>query len=335
MKPRIIFVERKPSDSVSIERVFRQIAKDISADEFDLQFQNVPNGNGISAILKNLLFFRRRSADIYHITGDIHYISLVLPRSRTVLTIHDLIFLKRKAGLRRFVLKKFYLDLPLRKSQYITVVSQAVKDEIIRHTGIQSDRITVIENPLIDGFVSGGPKPFNADRPIILHIGTAENKNLVNLIAAVTGLNCKLRIVGQLDDKIVRSLKMNNVEYENVAGLDENQILEEYRNADIVAFCSTYEGFGLPIIEAQAMRRAVITSDIAPMNAVAGRGAVLIDPHNVSSIKSGLKRLIDDSEYRNKLIEAGAENVKRFDGKALAARYAKLYRQILSKPGKK
>ena len=331
MKPRIIFVERKPSASVSIERVFRQIAADLPPDKFDVEFQTVPYGNGIVAILKNLLFFRKRKADIYHITGDVHYISLVLPGAITVLTIHDLVFLRRRTGIRRYVLKKLFLELPLRRVGQVTVVSQAIKDEVIAETGFSAEKIEVIANPLIHGFEADPQKPFNEECPVILHIGTAENKNLSNLIAAVEDLPCKLKIIGQLDDKVIESLRRHKTNYETAAGLDESQIVEEYRNADIVSFCTTYEGFGLPIIEAQAMRKPVITSDLAPMNAVAGDGALLVDPNDPVSIRRGLDRLITDAEYRTQLIAAGTENIKRFDGKPLAQQYADIYDRILSR----
>jgi glycosyltransferase involved in cell wall biosynthesis len=329
MKGRITFIERKPSDSVSIERVFRQVARDLPGSEFELQFRPVPHGNGIAAILMNLVSFRPNSSDIYHITGDIHYISLRLPGDRTVLTIHDLIFLHRRSGLRRLVLKKLFLDIPLRRCARITAVSQATKDEIIKYSGIDSDRITVIENPINDRIAAGNDHPFNAECPLILHIGTAENKNLENLIAAVRGINCRLRIVGKLDDKILSSLDANGTVFENIHGLDEYKIAEEYQKADIVSFCSTYEGFGLPILEAQATNKPVVTSDLAPMNDVAGKGAALVDPHDTASITQALQRIIDDPVYREELIAAGIENIKRFNGAAIAAKYAGVYRDLL------
>jgi len=330
MKPKIIFVERKPSASVSIERVFRQIAKDLPPDRFDIEFQSVPFGNGIAAIIKNLLFFRKVPGDIYHITGDIHYMSLVLPRKKTILTIHDLVFLRRRTGLRRFVLKKLFLDLPIRRVRKITTVSEQIKREITELSLEDIKKVEVIENPVFKGFNDLPEKSFNELSPIILHIGTAANKNLPNLITALEGLVCNLKIIGQLDDKIVEILKLSRIKYENVAELDDAQIVEEYRNADIVSFCSVYEGFGLPIVEAQAMRKPVITSDLAPMNNVAGEGAVLVDPSDPISIRTGIERVLFEPEYRAKLIESGERNVQRFDGKPLAKRYAAIYEQILS-----
>jgi glycosyltransferase involved in cell wall biosynthesis len=332
MRTRLTYVERRPSkDAVSIERVFRQVVRGLPAEEFEVLFQTTPFGNGIAAIIRNLLFFRPHESDVYHITGDVHYLAMRLPAERTVLTIHDLIFLHRRTGLRRAVLKKLFLDMLVRRTAVLTTVSQATKDEIVKETGIDPSRVTVIENPMLDGFEPGRPKTFNADCPVILHIGTAANKNLVNLVKAVVDIECKLRIVGQLDADIHRRLRQSGIKFENVHGLDQNAIVEEYRNCDMVAFCSTYEGFGLPILEAQMMRKPVVTSNIAPMNVVAGDGAVLVDPNNIESIADGLRRVINDAEYRDQLVAAGTENVERFSGNTASDKYAEIYRRLAEK----
>ncbi len=329
MKHKILFVERKPSEYVSIERVFQQIAKDLPEGRFEIERQSMPYGNGIFGTFLNLLFFRPKPADIYHITGQVHYIALRLPKNKTVLTIHDLVFLHRRSGLRRLVLKWLFLKLPLKKLDFVTTVSRSTKDEILKYNFIDEQKIRVIENPIIEGFEPRDEKPFDENCPVILQIGTAENKNLVNLIHALHGIKCKLRIIGRLDAKISETLSSCAIKYENTSGLDQKDIAEEYRKADIVAFCSTYEGFGLPIIEAHAMHKPIITSDRSPMKEVAGTGACLVDPDDVLSIRSGLQKIINDPEYRTSLIEQGKKNVHRFDGKKVAAQYADLYNDIL------
>lgn len=331
MKKQIIFIERQPTEAVSIERVFAQIAKHLPDELFEIEFQNVLPGYGLFGIIKNLLFFRKRPADIYHITGDVHYIALRLPKNKTVLTIHDLIFLHTRSGIHRYFLKKLFLDFPVHAVNNITAISHATKDEISGFFPEVQSKIRVIGNPLIDDFVVGTEKPFDAQCPVILQIGTTENKNLPNLIEAIREFNCKLRIVGHLDANIIRALDANEIRYENVVAADNDQMVEEYSNADIVSFCSVYEGFGLPIIEAQAMRKPVITSNLPPMNDVAGDGAVLVDPNDPSSIKAALLKLMNDTEYRKKIIDRGTENVKRFNSNEIARQYCDLYLQILAR----
>lgn len=329
MKTKILFIERKLGDFTSIENVFRQIADYLSKDKFEFSFQKLIFGNSLTGVLKNLLFFRKEKADIYHVTGHIHYIALLLPPERTVLTIHDLGFLHTRKGARRFVLKKILLDLPVKKLKYITAVSETTKREIIDYTSCDTEKIRVIENPLRDGFRAAGQKNFDPENPVILQVGTMDNKNIPNLAKALNGINCKLKIVGKLNSELIRVLNENQIVYENIFDLDDEQMKQAYADCDIVAFCSTYEGFGLPILEAQAMQKPVITSDLSPMKEVAGEGAFLADPADVSSIREGILKIIDDENYRKNLIEAGVRNIERFAPSNIAGQYERLYSEMI------
>ncbi len=325
MKKKVVFIERKPTASVSIERVFRQIAMHIG-DEFEVEFQQVPYGYGPLAILQNLLFFRPIKGDVYHVTGDVHYITLRMPRAKTILTIHDLVFLHRREGIKHWLLKKLFLDLPVRRSRVVTAISTATRDEIAAEMP-DCGEIRVIVDPLVDDF-QPSERQFNEEKPRILHIGTAPNKNLENVIKALTGFDCVLRIIGRPSEVAINDLLANGIEFEWDAGLDSDAMTEEYKKADIVLFCSTYEGFGLPIIEAQAMHRPVITSNIAPMNEVAGDGAILVDPHDPASIRAAVERVAEDANLRKMIVEKGIENIKRFAPEPIAAQYAEIYRNI-------
>ena len=108
-------------------------------------------------------------------------------------------------------------------------------------------------------------------------------------------------------------------------------MIEHYKNADIISFISTYEGFGLPILEAQSIGRPVITSNISSMPEVAGDGALFADPYDVASIRKGILNLINNETLREDLILKGLNNILRFQPKLIAEQYAELYRNIARK----
>lgn len=330
MKTKVLFVERKPSHAVSIEKVFRQVAESISKEAFEIGFQQLEYPNDVYGTVKNLFLYKKSKADIYHVTGHVHYICLVLPKNRTILTVHDVGILHIRSGLRRFVLKKLLFDLPLKRLKYITAVSEATKREIVQHIKCSPDKIRVIENPLQKQFYATTKKEFDETFPLILQIGTTANKNLPRLFEALEGISCQLTIVGQIDSETARLLKEKKIVYRNKLNLSNEEIRDEYANADMVTFCSTFEGFGLPIIEAQAMLTPVVTSDISPLREVAGAGAALAEPDNPNCIRNCILRIIKNKEYRKEIVASGTENIKRFRAETIAASYEKLYREVAS-----
>lgn len=330
-KVRIQYIERKFNHYVSVEKVFRQIEKGLDAAAFDVSFQQLPYFNTFFGMLKNLLIFRfNKNADIYHVTGDCHYIAFVLPPRNTVLTIHDLRFLNTRTGLRRWILKKILLDWPLKKLTYITAVSAATKCEILHNSACDPNKIRIIENPLDNFFFTNKRREFDTAMPNILQIGTPPHKNIINLIKAVEGLTCHLTIVGELNSDIKTLLVEKDIRYTNKSELDSDAIKSEYQKADLVVFCSLYEGFGLPIIEAQAMQKPVVTSDISPLKEVAGEGgAVLVNPYDYKSIREGILRVINNPNIRESLRKKGLKNIERFERLNIAAMYETLYNEIM------
>lgn len=327
MKTKILYVERRPGEFVSLEKAFRQIAEALP-ERFETAFQQTPFGTRVQDSIRNLLFFRKGSADIYHVTGHINYIALLFPPKNTVLSIMDLRFLSTRSRLRGYILKKLYLDLPVRRLKYVTAISEQIRREIIANTGCPPEKIRALDLPLLEHLEKPDPRRFNADEPVLLQVGTMANKNIDNLAKALKGMRCRLRIIGRLAEGQRMELESNGVSFHSLQDLSDEEMRREYINADVITFCSTYEGFGLPIIEGQAMGKPVITSDRSPMRETAGFAACLVDPADPASIREGLERTIHDDPFREKLVRDGYKNVERFEPAKVAEQYAALYDQI-------
>ena len=329
---RVVHFQRKPYGShFSIERVFDAVRGsspgDVISEIRTCRFQS----RGILRRLLNIFEAPLHQGDVNHITGDVYYLALLLSKRKTILTILDCVSLQSTTGLNHSRILWFWYRLPVRRVTAVTAISAFTRDEVLRFTGCDPQMVRVIPVPVPNEFVPS-PKVFNAEQPILLQVGTGEhNKNLCRVAEALQGIPCRLDIIGRLTDRQRQALESNSILYTNQWALSDEEVVERYRQCDMVVLASTYEGFGMPIIEANATGRPVVTSNIGPMPEVAGSAACLVDPFDPGSIRNGISRVIGDAEYRNDLVARGFENVKRFQPDVVAAQYANLYREVFAR----
>ncbi len=329
----IIYIFRPKGIEYSIEKVFKPIMNDIRQQNECVVEEShaLVKSNFFNTHWANIRKYASmsRTDSICHITCEVRYCGIFMKSSHTVLTTHDTISLCNPDApwYARWYAYWFQFYLPMRHLKYLTCISEATKNELISYFPWAASKIRVIHNPVDTGF-SFHEKALNSQRPIILHIGTRSNKNLIRVATSLKGMNCHLRIIGQLSDEQRNTLKENEIDYSNAMHLTDNEIVNEYINSDIVSFPSLFEGFGMPIIEAQAVGRPVLTSDREPMRSVAGDAAMLVNPENTDSIREGFMKLMSDDELYKRCVVKGLENVKKYKHEIISQQYLDLYKEI-------
>jgi glycosyltransferase involved in cell wall biosynthesis len=320
---------RAPRGVFSIERVFESVRAALPRDiEVRLEVSRFTS-RGVLRRLLDALRARQRAGEINHVLGDVHYLAWFLPRRGSILTVHDCVSLERTRGARHFLLWLLWYWLPLQRVEHVTAVSEYTRQALAGWVPGTRAPISVIPPPVPPGFGPHPPQP-RGERLRLLQVGTSENKNLGRVIEACHGLPVTLDIIGRIDRACEARLRALGIRYENRSELGDAELVEAYRRCDALIFASTYEGFGLPIIEAQAVGRPVITSRACSMPEASGGAACLVDPFDVADIRRGIRRLIDEPDYASTLVRFGHENAARYAPERVAAAYAELYRRVHS-----
>ena len=329
-----LFRKKRTLGNFSIEASFQEVANAWPQESKPKWIEATHFSEGWLNRLKIIRQARAIKTDILHITGDIHFAALAWPkwrrnRPQVILTIHDIGFVHEHMGWKRWLMKKIWITWPLRCVDELITVSEATKKAVLREAPwFSAERITVIPTVVPQHFHPRLVEPQNP-KPVALHIGLADNKNLRRHAEALQGLNIHLRIIGEPSEADTLLLKQLKIEYSAQSKLTDVEMQHAYATSDFLLFASTLEGFGMPILEAQMVGLPVITSNIDPMREVAGAGALLCNPLETESIRQAVAELIQNESLQKQLIEAGRENHKRYSPALVAVELVALYSNIL------
>lgn len=323
---KIVFINRNKSAGFSIDRVSRPIIDHV-ADKIDLC---VPfAGASLKSILSNLLFvFRHRTKGaIHHVTGDIHYCLLSLIGVKTVLTVHDTVTLDFQAagGVRQKIKKLLWFTLPLRIADKIVCISDSTRESLEKYTNRRD--IAVIHNSLSAG-IESSPRYTVGNQVRVLMIGTKSNKNIERTIEALAPLNPEITIIGRLNDKQKQLIAESGLAFRNLCNISDDVINAEYKRCDIVMFCSLFEGFGMPLLEANKVGRPVVASDIPVLKEVGGDAAVYADPYDINSIRAAFEKVISNEELCRRLVDNGLKNAANHEISEIMEKWDKLYETL-------
>lgn len=323
---KIIYFHRNKDVGYSIDKVTQTVIGQFE----DKEEYYVPGKTAsISDILKNILYVykHRDRKRINHVTGDIHYCMLGLIGCKSVLTIHDTVMVDYNSysAIKRLFLELLWLRIPLALATRVICISSATKNSISRFT--KRKDVVVIHNA-ISNSNSQPLLKVPSDLPNVLIIGITPNKNLERTLKALSGLNCRVTIIGDLPQNIADLIKKLNIDCRTKSHLTDEELNKEYLDCDVVSFVSLFEGFGMPVIEANKMGRPVVCSNIEVLKEVAGDAALFVDPYSVESIKHGFSRLFSEPNLYSELVQKGLENVKRFDPQRQSELLMNVYKSI-------
>jgi glycosyltransferase involved in cell wall biosynthesis len=326
----VTFHQRYPDTGYfSIERLFDSLVPFFSEDIRIKRHVSPFLSQGVARRVANLASSATRSGDVHHIVGDVYYLANVLPPRKLVLTYHDCAALERLSGLKNRILLNYWFLRPFQRAAYVSTVSEATRVQLRRWIGSLADKAVVIPNCVGTEFCFS-PKAWPGETVTVLQVGTAWNKNVVRVAESLVGLPCKLEIVGDLSPSQRERLMQLGIRFKELGRLSDAEVLASYQRCDLLVFASIYEGFGMPILEAQATGRPVITSNRYSMPEAAGGAALLVNPEDTQSIHEAVRSILSDPRLRERLVGDGLKNAARFHPRVIAAQYESLYRKCLA-----
>ncbi|TDD98360.1 glycosyltransferase [Flavobacterium cellulosilyticum] len=310
----------------SIETLFKPFDKQVNIQKIILP----EDLNSIYNFFKLWVFLLKIKQKVIHITGDVHYVAILLFWKKNIITIHDLNHYENLKGLKKIIYGFIWFYLPLKIAHKIVAISPYTKKQLQNHFKIDENKIIIIPNSFLKFETPNFSYPEKNNLYFqILCVGNTENKNIERLIDAVEGIDkIKIRLIGKQPDELLIKFKNKNINFSIACDLTRNELFYEYICSNILYFASTKEGFGLPILEAQSLGVPVITSNTTAMPFVAGDGTVLVDPYSIESIKESILLFVNGKINLEELKEKGYKNIERFSEHIFFESYNKIYETI-------
>lgn len=291
--------------------------------------------------------FNKIKPDLF--IGTDGYLSLA-SKIPSIAVIHDLNFEHYPKDLPFFNSKfyRHYFPLYVKQAKRIAAVSQFTKNDIINTYHVSPDKIDVVYNGVGENFKPIDEETsikvreiFSKGKPYFLFVGSLhQRKNIANLLRAFDDFKktisspIQLILTGQKrwwtsEMEEVYSAMTFKSEVIFTGRVSEDDLQKITAAAFAVTYVSTFEGFGIPIIEAMRCHVPVITSNVTSMPEIAGGSALLCDPFSFISIRNAMIGIYSDHNLRNSLIEKGKQRQAHFSWQKSADELWKCVEKII------
>lgn len=242
--------------------------------------------------------------------------------SNKSVVIHDITFI-RYPQTYSFLFRMFYkivIPLIIRSSKQIFSVSNFSAREIAEYYKIESS-IKVIYNAVNNRFRHIEDKKLILKQYVLTVSSVKENKNFIMALKVFEKIQyiypkMEMFIIGDVQNNNFGTIDFSQyVQKEQIhflGRISDRELIRYYSNAKAFIFPSFYEGFGIPVLEAQACGCPVISSNAASLPEILEDSALLVDPNNINAFVEGIKMLMQ-KDVSERLIEKGYKNVRRFD----------------------
>jgi glycosyltransferase involved in cell wall biosynthesis len=264
---------------------------------------------------------------------------------KTVVTIHDLIFMRYPEWY-RMIDRNIYqnkFSYAAKTADRIISISQQTKKDLIDFFGIEESKISVIYQGCNQAFRVGLTNEekqqirarWNLPEEYLLYVGTIESrKNLLTLVKALhqKKLDIPLVVVGRPTSymkevrKYIREKTVKNVVFLNEVAVEDLPGI--YQQARVFIYPSLFEGFGIPVLEALTSGVPVVTSKGGCFSEVGGNSSLYIDPEDPEELGSELTRLVSDSDLQKEMIRDGLEHSRQFSNEIIATQIMDLYKEL-------
>ena len=281
----------------------------------------------------------RDGVQLYHgLSGELPQ-GLCKAGIRSVVTIHDLIFL-RHPEYYHWLDTKIYawkFRKTIQEADRIIAISECTKRDIMELGGVNGDKITVIYQSFAPRFKEQGAGGKEQEGKYILSVGTIEERK--NTLLAVKALHhlpeeLSLVLVGR-STKYAETIRQYAAKHgltnrvKLLHGVSDEELPRLYAGAEAFVYPSRYEGFGIPIIEAIAMGLPVVACTGSCLEEAGGPDSLYVAPDDAEGLAASLQQVLRGAVGREERIARSRDYIRRFEGNDVARQVLDVYRELL------